>query len=185
MRPAGRLPSNQWRHFDALRRHPAGFLAIGDSICSFNPIYGQGMSSAAQQAVALGQCVDACGPAGVAALDLWRRFYKRARKVIANPWAIAAGGDFVFPETTGPKPPGTDGVNRYVARAVVAAQRDVRVAEALWDVQGLLAPPPSLLKPAMLVRVLRASRRGLTGATVAAPEAGVSATGPVEVSRLR
>jgi hypothetical protein len=83
--------------------------------------------------------------------------------VIANPWAIAAGGDFVFPETTGPKPPGTDVVNRYVRRAAVAAQHDVRVAEALWDVQGLLAAPPTLMKPATLARVLRASRRGSTG----------------------
>ena len=42
-----RLPSNQWRHFEKLDRHLPGFLAIGDAICSFNPIYGQGMSSAA------------------------------------------------------------------------------------------------------------------------------------------
>jgi 2-polyprenyl-6-methoxyphenol hydroxylase-like FAD-dependent oxidoreductase len=152
-----RLASSQWRRFDKLREHPVGFVALGDSICSFNPIYGQGMSSAAQQAMVLGHCIDRVGPASPA---LPRRFYKQARKVIANPWSIAAGGDFVFPETTGPKPPGTDVVNRYVAKVIVASQRDVRVANALWHVQGLLAPPPSLMKPTLALRVLRAARRG-------------------------
>jgi 2-polyprenyl-6-methoxyphenol hydroxylase-like FAD-dependent oxidoreductase len=161
-----RLPSSQWRHYEKLRRHPAGFVALGDAICSFNPLYGQGMSSAAQQAVALGASIDAGGAAGVAAPDLWKRFYRNAKKVIANPWAIAVGGDFSYPETTGPKPPGTDVVNRYVRRVVTAAQRDGVVANALWDVQGLLAPPPSLMKPALAIRVLRASRLGPVGTGV-------------------
>jgi 2-polyprenyl-6-methoxyphenol hydroxylase-like FAD-dependent oxidoreductase len=156
-----RLPSNQWRHFDALDRHPAGFLALGDSICSFNPVYGQGMSSAAQQAAALAACV---GRSGIGDARLWAAFYREAKKVIASPWAIAAGADFVFPETTGPKAPGTDLINRYLAKVAVASQHDVKVATALWDVQGLLAPPPSLLKPSTVVRVLRAARRGPTGA---------------------
>jgi hypothetical protein len=160
---AHRLPSNQWRHFDALDRHPAGFLALGDSICSFNPIYGQGMSSAAQQTAVLAACLDR---SGIEDPRLWRAFYRKARKVIANPWAIAAGADFVFPETTGPKAPGTDFVNRYFAKVAVASQHDVKVATALWDVQGLLAPPPSLLKPSTAVRVIRAARRGATGAAV-------------------
>jgi 2-polyprenyl-6-methoxyphenol hydroxylase-like FAD-dependent oxidoreductase len=157
-----RFPSSQWRHYEKVKRHPSGFLPIGDSICSFNPIYGQGMSSAAQQAEALGAAIDGVG-GDLGSTALWSRFLGRAKKVIANPWAIAVGADFSYTETTGPKPPGTDVVNKYVSRVVVAAQHDARVAAALWNVQGLLAPPPSLMKPPMLVRVLRASRRGPTG----------------------
>ena len=163
--PAGpivshRFPSNHWRHFEKLRRHPAGFVALGDAICSLNPIYGQGMSSAAEQATALAGCID---ESGVDAPTLWRSFYRQARRVIANPWVIAAGGDFVFPETTGPKPPGTNAINRYIRKVVIASQHDSDVAAALWHVQGLLAPPPSLMKPALLIRVLRTARRGPTG----------------------
>ena len=169
-----RMVSSQWRHYEKLRRHPAGFLALGDSICSFNPVYGQGMSSAAQQAVALGECIDGLH-GDVASADLWKRFYKRSKKVITNPWSIAAGADFSFPETTGPKPPGTDVVNRYVGRVMIAAQRDAVVCNALWDVQGLLAPPPSLMKPALAVRVFRASRKGPTGAASLAPPATMPA----------
>jgi 2-polyprenyl-6-methoxyphenol hydroxylase-like FAD-dependent oxidoreductase len=164
---AHRLPSSQWRRYDKVDRHPPGFLALGDSICSFNPAYGQGMSSAAQQACALADVLDAADDIGSASLP--KAFYRRAAKVIANPWAIAAGGDFAHAETTGAKPAGTDVINRYVGRVVVAAQHDVAVAEALWDVQGLLAPPPSLMKPATALRVFRFSRRGPTGSATPMP----------------
>jgi hypothetical protein len=109
--------------------------------------------------------------------DLWKRFYRQAKKVIANPWSITVGADFSYPETTGPKPPGTDLVNRYVKRVVVAAQRDEVVADAMWNVQGLLAPPPSLMKPPMMLRVLRVSRKGPVGhpSPVVNAQAGIPA----------
>jgi 2-polyprenyl-6-methoxyphenol hydroxylase-like FAD-dependent oxidoreductase len=158
-----RLPSNQWRHFEKLDRHLPGFLAIGDAICSFNPIYGQGMSSAAFQAVALGSSIDALG---IDSPTLPARFYKSAAKVIANSWAIAVGGDFAFRDTTGPKPPLVNRINGYVRKVVIAAQYDPIVARAIWEVQGLLAPPPSLMKPQIMARVLRTARKGPRGLPV-------------------
>jgi 2-polyprenyl-6-methoxyphenol hydroxylase-like FAD-dependent oxidoreductase len=151
-----RLASNQRRHFERLGRVPAGYVAIGDAVCSFNPIYGQGMSSAALQAEAL---------AGVAAryqLDsaaLGRAFYRRAAKVVNNPWQIAAGSDFLHPATTGPKPAGTAVINRYVAKVQLATHVSAAVLAEMQKVQNLLAPPPSLMRPATMVKVLRAARR--------------------------
>jgi 2-polyprenyl-6-methoxyphenol hydroxylase-like FAD-dependent oxidoreductase len=170
-----RLPSNQWRHFEKVNAHPGRFLALGDAICSFNPIYGQGMSSAALQAAALGACLDRYGPASD---GLSRRFYRATAKIIANPWAIAAGGDFCYPQTTGPKPPLVDHLNRYVKKAVIAAQHDPAVATAIYQVQNLLAPPPSLMKPPMIMRVLRSARKGPTGGAVSSPTAALLAEEP-------
>jgi len=65
-------------------------------------------------------------------------------------------------------------LNRYVKRAVIAAQHDPVVGTALWDVMNLLAPPPSLMKPPIMLRVMRASRRGPAGHPVAAPAADVA-----------
>jgi hypothetical protein len=65
-----------------------------------------------------------------------------------------------MPATTGVKAPGTDLINRYLAKAFVAAQHDPVVNDAVVRVQNLLAPPPSLMKPRLMRRIFRAARLG-------------------------
>jgi 2-polyprenyl-6-methoxyphenol hydroxylase-like FAD-dependent oxidoreductase len=149
-----RLSSSRRRRYEKLSRVPAGFIALGDSLCSFNPIYGQGMSSAAMQAVELGACLDRYDNDQ----RLVRAFYKRAAKVIATPWQIAVGADFAYPECTGPRQLGTDFVNRYMRHVLLAARVSTEVNTEMVLVQNLLAPPAKLFRPSMFRKVLRASR---------------------------
>jgi 2-polyprenyl-6-methoxyphenol hydroxylase-like FAD-dependent oxidoreductase len=154
---AHKFPSNQWRHFEKVKRQPAGFIAFGDAIASFNPVYGQGMSVAALEARALAGCLTS---PSLGSEGLPSAFYGRAAKLINNPWTIAAGADFQLPQTTGPKPPFIDLFNGYSERMLRAAQTDTTVATAFFNVGNLTASPASLMTPAMILRVLRASRRG-------------------------
>lgn len=151
-----RLPSSQRRHFEKLARLPNGYVALGDAVCSFNPIYGQGMSSAALQAQELGKCL---GRFGTNEGPMANAFYRRAAKVIANPWAIAAGADFANPQTTGPRSRGTGIVNRYVERVVLASHTSPQVDAAMFNVQNLVASPPSLMRPSTMMRTLVAARK--------------------------
>jgi 2-polyprenyl-6-methoxyphenol hydroxylase-like FAD-dependent oxidoreductase len=174
-----RLASSKRRRYEQLKRVPAGFLAIGDAICSFNPIYGQGMSSALMQAVELAACLEA----GEDGERLVRSFYKRAAKIIANPWKIAVGADFAYPECTGPRPPGTDLVNRYMKRVLLAAQVSPEVNTEMVLVQNLLAPPATLMRPSMVRMVRRAAREAErrlefapAGAASGAPDRANAAT---------
>ncbi len=140
--------ASQWRRYDKLRRFPEGFLVFGDAICSFNPIYGQGMSVAAIQALDLQREL----PRGTE--GLWRRFFRQTVKTIRNPWQIVVSGDLRFPEAEGKRTPAIRFLNAYMARLHRAARRDPVVARAFNDVANLLAPPQSLMHPRIAWRVL-------------------------------
>jgi len=112
------------------------------------------MSSAVLQAVALGECIGEHGNDQ----HLVRAFYARAAKVIDTPWSIAVGADFAYPECRGTKPFGTDLVNRYMRTVLIAARVSPEVNTAMILVQNLVAPPTTLFKPAMILRVRRAAR---------------------------
>ncbi|ABM16692.1 FAD-dependent oxidoreductase [Mycolicibacterium vanbaalenii] len=151
-----RMPSSQWRRYDKMQRFPAGLLVFGDAICSFNPIYGQGMTVAALQAEALRKCLQH-GAAGLA-----RRYFRATAKPISVAWRLAAGADLNLHEVEGRRPPSVRIANRYVDRLQRAAESDNVVAEQFVKVTGLIDPPARLLHPKILLRVAFTSwrRRG-------------------------
>lgn len=150
-----RFRSNVRRRYETLSRFPEQFLVMGDAVCSFNPIYGQGMSVAALEALALQQCLDEAATDG----RLHRRYFAAIARVIDTPWTIASGCDFAFDGVTGARPMGTDLVNWYMARVHRAASTDHVVCRAFFDVANLLAPAASLFRPAVVMRVASASAR--------------------------
>jgi 2-polyprenyl-6-methoxyphenol hydroxylase-like FAD-dependent oxidoreductase len=148
-----RYPESRWRRYDKMRRFPEGLVVLGDAVCSFNPIYGQGMTVAALQARALGECLRQ----GTA--DLARRYFRAAAKPIGVAWQFAVGGDLNLPEVAGHRPLAVRLSNRYVDRLQTAAENDLVVAEQFTRVLGLLDPPTALLRPRMLLRAARARRQ--------------------------
>src|SRR5690606_14565777 len=104
-----------------------------------------------------------------------RTVARAVAQVVANPWRVAAGADFIYPQTTGPKAPMTDRINRYLEKVMVAAAHDEVVDLALTRVQHLLAAPPTLMAPGMVRRVRRVVRSiggpSRRGAPAAVPSA--------------
>ena len=149
-----RFPSSRRRLFERLDRLPVGFVALGDAICSFNPIYGQGMTCAAREASALGAALDQYGRTSFA-----RHYYAATAEIIATPWGFAVGGDFVYPETTGPRPRAIAARNWFSRQIALASQIDPEINEVYVGVQQLLTPPSVLFEPRFVLRVLRQARR--------------------------
>ena len=148
------FPHSQRRRYERLQRFPRGYLLLGDALASFNPIYGQGMTAAASQAIAL-EVALAGGEDGLA-----RRFFRAAAKVFDAPWQLAVGSDLALPTVPGPRPLATRVVNAYIARLQRAAVHDPQVSVAFIRVIHLVAAPISLFAPRVLLRVmLRGGRR--------------------------
>ncbi|MFC9267911.1 NAD(P)/FAD-dependent oxidoreductase [Streptomyces zhihengii] len=149
-------PAARRRWFERLKKVPEGFVALGDAICSFNPLYGQGMTTATLEAVELARSLDRHGAATPA---MARRFYRAAARVIDTPWQMSTSSDFMYPETVGAKGVGTDLLNRYVRQVMLASHVSVPAHRVMLDVQHLLAKPAAVLRPDRVVRSLIAARR--------------------------
>ncbi len=157
-----RFRANQWRHFERLGRFPDGFLVLGDAIASFTPIYGQGMSVAALEACALERCL-AAGNQRLAS-----RFFAEASKIIGVAWGITVGNDLRLSKQSS-QPPAARLLGWYISRLQVAARHDPVLATAFMQVANFLAPPPSLLRPGVVLRVLRGNLPASRGRETAVP----------------
>jgi 2-polyprenyl-6-methoxyphenol hydroxylase-like FAD-dependent oxidoreductase len=153
-----RFPASTRNRYERLRAFPAGLLVIGDAVCSFNPVYGQGMTAAAMQALALRTFLTTGRPPATA------RYFKDIARVVDVPWDIAVGADLAFPEVPGPRSAKVRLVNAYLPRLHAAAADDGWLAVSLIRVIGLKDRPERLLGPGHVLRVLRGNlRRGSHG----------------------
>jgi 2-polyprenyl-6-methoxyphenol hydroxylase-like FAD-dependent oxidoreductase len=148
-----RQPSSRWRRYDKIRRFPEGLLVIGDAICSFNPIYGQGMTVAALEALALRDCLSGGTD------DLARRFFRAAAVPIRQAWELSANPDLCLPEIDGTPPLFTRLLNAYVNRVLTAAEYDTAAVNQFFRVTALIDPATRLLRPGIMWRAVLANRR--------------------------
>jgi hypothetical protein len=148
-----RMPSSQWRRYDKMRRFPEGLLVCGDAICSFDPIYGQGMTVSALDAVALRDCLVRSGH------DVARRYFRAAAKSIAVAWRMGAGSDLAFPEVQGRRSLSMRMTNRLADWVLTACESDAVVVEKFFRVNNLIDPPVRLMHPSFISRVAAVNLR--------------------------
>lgn len=151
-----RNTENRLRRFDRLPRYLERFVVVGDAACCFNPVYGQGMTTAAMAAELLGRCV---GEAKEGPLMIARRFQRRLGKLLSVPWSLATGEDFRYPATEGGRAtPIMRVLQRYVDAVIRLGVSDAAAYDAFWQVLHMRRQPASLLAPWLVLRVLAGKR---------------------------
>ncbi len=152
-----RMPCSQWRRYDKMRRFPEGLLVCGDAICSFDPIYGQGMTVSALDAVALRDCLLR------GRRNLARRYFRAAAKSIGVAWRMGAGSDLAFPEVQGRRPLSMRMTNRLADWVLTACESDAVIVEKFFRVNNLIDPPVRLMHPSFVSRVAAVNMRRRLG----------------------
>ncbi len=140
-----RQAANRWRRFDRLSRHPEGLVAVGDAVCSFNPVYGQGMTVAALEVAQLETAL------GKGLEGLARRYYAALPRAIGPAWLLAVTEDSRWPNTVG----ADRGVSARIARSYVdqvlaAAATNRAAAAAFLEVMHMTRTPSGLAHPAVV-----------------------------------
>ncbi|WP_166677866.1 FAD-dependent oxidoreductase [Amycolatopsis arida] len=150
-----RTPTSRWRHFEHMSHRPSGLIAIGDAVCSFNPVYAQGMTVAAIQALALRDCLRReSGP--VASLEL--RYHRLAARAISSAWMVTTIEDLRWPAVRmhGAEPPrGLRTIRRYIDLVLSVAVHDSALANRYFQVMSMTSPPTSLFSLWVLSRLTR------------------------------
>jgi hypothetical protein len=148
-----RFPASVRRRYETLAEYPARLLVTGDAVCSFNPVYGQGMTVAALEAAVLRAQL-----AGGRIPDP-RRWFRAIARVVDAPWQVAVGADLAYPGVEGRRTAQLRMVNGYVARLHAGASVDPALALAFVRVLGLVDPPEALMRPDRMLRVAAAQLR--------------------------
>jgi flavin-dependent dehydrogenase len=144
-----RQTSNRRHRFGQLRGWPEGLLVVGDAACAFNPVYGQGITVAALQALLL--------------RDRWqaRRLQRRLDRVADFCWTVASGEDLRQPTSEGRQDLGQRVLARWSMelgrQAVAGNQRAYRTFVLAYN---LMAPPILLFHPALFLSAVRAAVAG-------------------------
>jgi 2-polyprenyl-6-methoxyphenol hydroxylase-like FAD-dependent oxidoreductase len=144
---AFKFPRSIRRHFERLDRFPDGLLPLGDSVCHFNPVYGQGMSAAACQARALGDVLTRRAQRSQDLTGLALEFFPEAFEVTRTPWALAAAADFQDGRTTGDFPAEEIQSLAMFQLAATRADTDPEASQLVTDIVTLARPLSALHQP--------------------------------------
>ncbi|MER5372699.1 FAD-dependent oxidoreductase [Streptomyces sp. NPDC002553] len=143
-----RTTANTRRYYEKMKAWPDGFIALGDSIAGTNPVYGHGLTVAAQCAI---KVRDILRSTHVAAPGTARRLQQAAAGPVDVAWNLAVGQDIFYPGASDTSPTAAQKfLARFVDRCVATGARSPRALGALLDVMSLLRPPTRLFSMDML-----------------------------------
>ncbi|MFJ9817948.1 NAD(P)/FAD-dependent oxidoreductase [Streptomyces sp. NPDC101151] len=146
---------NQWRPYHAVRNWPDGLIAVGDAVCVFNPVYGQGLTVAAMEAELLQGMLAGRRGAGRRLDGLAGDFQKKLGRLLLGPWTLSTNSDLMWNPDR--QPLAARFAHWYNTRLFRVAVKDAAVWSRFVRVVNMVASPVLLFHPAVAVKVLAAA----------------------------
>ena len=149
------IPTGIWRRYDRMERFPDGVLPAGEGFTSFNPMYGQGISLAAGQALALRAALKQSAPSGGDPLrGLALAYFAGCFELNAQAWSVMETRDLAFPSTQGLRPADFDERWRVSHAIRRLAEVDPDVHRLSVRVLHLMEPTSALQDPKIMQRAM-------------------------------
>lgn len=145
---------NRRRYYEKLDRWPDRFLPVGDGVCALNPSYGQGMSVAAPEAVAIDAALRRAGTFDGVAAGL----RKSVKKVVDTAWELATSADLAYPWAESERDLKTKVAISYLYRVLAVSPTSKAASQVLLDINQMVAPPTAVFRPAVVAAVLRGAK---------------------------
>ena len=150
-----KIPRGNWFRYDTMARFPEGLLPMGEALTSFNPMYGQGISLAAGQALALRGALGACGDLGLAA-----EYFNRCQQLNSIGWSVMETRDLAYSSTEGVRPADLEERWRMGSAIRQLAEQDPTVHALTVRVTHLLEPPDALNRADIVERARALTAQG-------------------------
>jgi 2-polyprenyl-6-methoxyphenol hydroxylase-like FAD-dependent oxidoreductase len=150
-----KVPASRRYRYERLPSQPDGFVILGDALCSFNPAYAQGITSAAKTVGALAQLLDKWKQTSLAGFA--PAFQKQASAAVDFPWLVALTEDLGHPESIGPRPAWIRPVTWFKRQLMRACAADDDLAIRLMKVICSQDEVGPLLHPWAITRILRSA----------------------------
>ncbi|MBX3022319.1 MAG: tryptophan 7-halogenase [Bdellovibrionales bacterium] len=153
-----RKMENVCRFADRVPNWPAGLIVLGDAVCTFNPVYGQGITTATVSAEYLQRLLKTNR-------EGWeRQFHRGLVQILAGPWLLSVREDLIiFAGTSALYKSWAALRHRFrvtlLRHLQQAAPKDRAIHLRLYQVQNLMRPLSSLYSPMLFARALWAKFR--------------------------
>ncbi|WP_330328568.1 hypothetical protein OHS33_01650 [Streptomyces sp. NBC_00536] len=144
--------NNQWNLYHQSKAWPERLLAVGDSVCVFNPVYGQGLTVAAMEAELLQGMLSELRVKGRGLDGLSRRYQGRVARLLVAPWTLSSNSDLMWNRDGQPLPARI--AHWYNKHLFAVSARDPRVWTRFVGVVNMVASPATLFHPAVFRKVV-------------------------------
>ncbi|MGG0240654.1 NAD(P)/FAD-dependent oxidoreductase [Bacillus rhizoplanae] len=145
-----KIPYQVRRRFDLVRHVPEGFLVIGDAHCRFDPVFGQGISVAAMEALELERCLRENKHLEK---DFTYKFHKSISKLIATPWEMTTTEAFRISNIKGDRPLMQPFKQWYTKKVYRLSAFNPEIYIRLVNVMNLIRSPLHLFHPKVLFAI--------------------------------
>jgi 2-polyprenyl-6-methoxyphenol hydroxylase-like FAD-dependent oxidoreductase len=149
-----KIPSSRWYHYETMKRFPEHLLLVGDSVCSLNPLYGQGITVSIQSALTLRAELSRRPPGPASLRGLSTSFQKKLARLVGMSWALSTTMDLRYPEATGKRPPGIGALQWTFANLLDLTSTNQKACRIFYELMHMRRGPEGLLHPDLLLPLI-------------------------------